>query len=72
MLALVNATLELEQGKLIRKSGVAGPHGHQTPMYRQGDALLVIHISGQIQTLLKSLGLDKDDAAPSSKTDDSR
>lgn len=69
MLALVNLTLELEritdglvagrQGKLIRKSGVAGPYGHWTLMYRQGDAHLVIHISGQIQTLLKSLGLDK-------------
>jgi hypothetical protein len=71
VLALVNLTLELEritdglvagrQGKLIRKSGVAGAYGHQTLMYRQGDAHLVIHISGQIQTLLKSLGLDKED-----------
>jgi len=70
VLALVNLTLELErltdglvagnQGKLIRKSGVAGPYGHQTLVYRQGDVHLVIHIAGQIQTLLKSLGLDKD------------
>ena len=69
VLALVNLTLELErltdglvagrEGKLLRK-GNYDRQGHpRTLIYERGDPHLVIHIAGQIQTLLKSLGLDK-------------
>ncbi len=70
VLALVNLTLELERltdgvvagrgGRLLQKSHYDRQGHPRTLTYERGDPHLVIHIAGQIQTLLKSLGLDKD------------
>lgn len=72
-MALVNATLELERltdglvagrgGKLIKKSN-HDRNGHpQTLIYERGDPHLLMHLTGIIQSLLKSLGVDKDGSA---------
>ena len=64
------ATLELERltdglvagrgGKLIKKSN-HDRNGHpQTLIYERGDPHLLMHLTGIIQSLLKSLGLDKE------------
>jgi hypothetical protein len=70
VLALVNLTLELErltdglvagqQAKLLRKSDYDRQGRPQTLVYERGDPHLLMHLTGQIQTLLKSLGLEKD------------
>lgn len=70
VLALVNATLELERltdglvagrgGKLLRKSSYDNQGHPQKLVYERGDPHLLMHLTGIIQSLLKSLGLDKD------------
>ena len=70
VLALVNATLKLERltdglvagrgGKLLRKSTYDKQGYPQTLVYERGDPHLLMHLTGLIQSLLKSLGLDKD------------
>lgn len=71
VLALVNATLELERltdglvagrgGKLLQKSDYDRQGHPHTFVYERGDPHLLMHLTGIIQSLLKSLGLDKDD-----------
>ncbi len=70
LLSLIQLTIHLErmvpgvvagtEGKLVRKSGSPNWHGGQTFVYERGEPHVVIHLSAQIQGLLKSLGLDKD------------
>ena len=65
VLALVNATLELERltdglvagrgGKLLRKSTYDKQGYPQTLVYERGDPHLLMHLTGLIQSLLKSL-----------------
>jgi len=70
VLALVNTTLELERltdglvagraAKLLKKSNYDSQGHPRTLIYERGDPHLLIHLTGQIQSLLKSLGLGKD------------
>ena len=70
VLALVNATLELERltdglvagrgGKLLQKSNYDNQGHPRTLMYERGDPHLLVHLTGIIQSLLKSLGLSQD------------
>ncbi len=70
VLALVNSTLELERltdglvagrgGKLLQKSNYDKQGHPQTLIYERGDPHLLMHLTGIIQSLLKSLGLDKE------------
>lgn len=70
VLALINTSLALERltaglvagrgGKLVQKSNY-DRNGHpHTLIYERGDPHLLIHLTGIITSLLKSLGLDKD------------
>jgi hypothetical protein len=71
MLALVNATLELERltdglvagrgAKLLEKRNYDSQGHPHTLVYERGDPHLLMHLTGLIQSLLKSLGVDKDD-----------
>jgi hypothetical protein len=70
VLALVNATLELERltdglvagrgGKLLEKRNYDSQGHPHTLVYERGDPHLLMHLTGIIQSLLKSLGLDKE------------
>jgi hypothetical protein len=67
VLALVNLTLELERltdglvagrgAKLLEKRNYDSQGHPRTLIYERGDPHLLIHLTGQIQALLKSLGL---------------
>jgi hypothetical protein len=70
VLALVNATLELERltdgliagrgAKLLEKRNYDSQGHPHTLVYERGDPHLLMHLTGIIQSLLKSLGLDKE------------
>jgi hypothetical protein len=69
-LALVNATLELERltdgliagrgGKLLQKRNYDRQGHPHTLIYECGDPHLLMHLTGIIQSLLESLGLDNE------------
>ena len=77
MLALVNATLELERltdglvagrgGKLIKNSNYDKQGHPQTLVYERGDPHLLMPLTGIIQSLLKSLVLERIAAATESR-----
>jgi hypothetical protein len=70
VLALVNATLELERltdglvagrgAKLLQKRNYDSQGHPHTLVYERGDPHLLMHLTGIIQSLLKSLDLDKE------------
>jgi hypothetical protein len=72
VLALVNATLELERltdglvagrgAKLLEKRNYDSQGHPHTLVYERGDPHLLMHLTGLIQSLLKSLDLEKDQA----------
>ena len=81
VLALVNLTLELERladgliagrgGKLLQKRNYDSQGHPHTLVYERGDPHLLMHLTGIIQSLLKSLGLDKE-PKPDRKADDAK
>ena len=71
VVAIANLTLQLERmtegvieggdGKLVRKANYDQEGRPRTLIYREGDPERIIHIIGQIQNLLRALGIKDDD-----------
>jgi hypothetical protein len=71
VVAIANLTLQLERmtegvieggdGKLVRKANYDHEGRPRTLIYREGDPERIIHIIGQIQNLLRALGIKDDD-----------
>ena len=77
VLALVNATLELERltdglvagrgAKLLEKRDYDSQGHPHVLVYERGDPHLLMHLTGLIQSLLKSLGWTRKTAAAESR-----